>query len=125
SEHVSSWQCNVTMKPSPLPSGHVFKEFARLVHRAADAAGVTYHHTPKLDQRPEVREVLFLDTGDFHLYDNAFILRRRISYEDGFPVRDPEIVFKYRSQDMMIAQSTDVRPRISGNYKLKSKIELL
>ncbi len=74
---------------------------------------------------PEVREVLFLDTGDFHLYNNAFILRRRISYEDGFPVGDPEIVFKYRSPDMMIAQSTDVRPRISGNYKIKFKIELL
>ena len=118
-------QCKLIVKPDRFTSRHVFKEFASLVHRAADATGVTYHHTPKLDQRPEVREVLFLDTGDFHLYNNAFILRRRISYEDGFPVGDPEIVFKYRSQDMMIAQSTDVRPRISGNYKIKFKIELL
>ena len=118
-------QCKLIVKPERFTSRHVFKEFAQLVHRAADATGVAYHHTPKLDQRPEVREVLFLDTGDFHLYNNAFILRRRISYEDGFPVGDPEIVFKYRSQDMMIAQSTDVRPRISGNYKIKFKIELL
>ena len=118
-------QCKLILKPERFTSRHVFKEFAQLVHRAADATGVAYHHTPKLDKRPEVREVLFLDTGDFHLYNNAFILRRRISYEDGFPVGDPEIVFKYRSQDMMIAQSTDVRPRISGNYKIKFKIELL
>ena len=95
-------QCKLIVKPERFTSRHVFKEFAQLVHRAADATGVAYHHTPKLDQRPEVREVLFLDTGDFHLYNNAFILRRRISYEDGFPVGDPEIVFKYRSQDMML-----------------------
>ena len=118
-------QCKLILKPERFTSRHVFKEFAQLVHRAADATGVAYHHTPKLDKRPETREVLFLDTGDFHLYNSAFILRRRISYEDGFPVGDPEIVFKYRSQDMMIAQSTDVRPRISGNYKIKFKIELL
>src|SRR4030095_4056927 len=78
-----------------------------------------------LEQRPEVREGLFLDTGDFHLYNNAFILRRRISYEAVSPVGEREIVFKYRSQDMMIAQGTDVRPRISGTYKIKFKIELL
>ena len=118
-------QCKLILKPERFTSAHVFKEFARLVHRAADATGVAYQHTPKLDKRPEVREVLFLDTGDFHLYNHAFILRRRISYEDGFPVGDPEIVFKYRTQDMMVAQSTDVRPRISGDYKIKFKIELL
>jgi hypothetical protein len=118
-------QCKLILKPDRFTSARVFKEFARLVHRAADTAGVAYHHTPKLDQRPEVREVLFLDTGDFHLYNHAFILRRRIAYEDGFPVDDPEIVFKYRSPDMMTAQAMDVRPRISGNYKIKFKIELL
>ena len=118
-------QSKLILKPERFTSAHVFKEFARLVHRAADTTGVTYRHTPKLDKRPEVREVLFLDTGDFHLYNHAFILRRRISYVDGFPVDDPEIVFKYRSPDMMIAQAMDVRPRISGNYKIKFKIELL
>jgi len=50
--------------------------------------------------RPEIREVLFLDTADFGLYNNAFILRRRIRYEDGFPSGDPEIVFKFRHPDM-------------------------
>ena len=93
-------QCKLIVKPDRFTSPHVFKEFAELVRRAADATGIAYHHTPKLQERPEVREVLFLDTGDFHLYNNAFILRRRISYEDGFPIGDPEIVFKFRHPDI-------------------------
>ena len=103
-------QCKLIVKPDRFTSAHVFKEFAGLVHRAADATGVAYHHTPKLQERPEVREVLFLDTGDFHLYNHAFILRRRIAYEDGFPVGDPEIVFKYRSPDMMVGAGDGCPP---------------
>ena len=118
-------QCKLILKPERFTSRHVFKEFARLVQRAANATGVTFHHTPKLDQRPEVREVLFLDTGGFHLYNNNFIVRRRIAYEDGFAIGDPEIVFKYRSADMKAAQAIDVRPRIDGKYKIKFKIEIM
>lgn len=118
-------QCKLILKPDRFTSAHVFKEFARLVRTAADATGVGFEHSPKLHERPEVREVLFLDTGAFHLYNHGFIVRRRISYIDGFPVDDPEIVFKYRTPDMQVAQTTDVRPRISGHYKIKFKIELL
>src|SRR5829696_5064283 len=53
-------QCKLILKPDRFTSAHVFKEFAALVHRAAQTTGVTYHHTPKSVQRPEVREVLFL-----------------------------------------------------------------
>jgi hypothetical protein len=35
--------------------------------------------------KPELREVLFLDTADFRFYNHAFLLRRRIQYEHGFP----------------------------------------
>jgi hypothetical protein len=118
-------QCKLILKPERFTSAHVFKEFARLVCHAAEATGVDFHHLPTLEERPKVREVLFLDTGAFHLYNHAFIVRRRIAYEDGFPVDDPEIVFKFRTPDMRVAQATDVRPRISGNYKIKFKIEML
>ena len=117
-DEIAYLQCKLILKPDRFTSAKVFKEFAALVHQAAEKTGVKYDHTPKLQQRPEVREVLFLDTGDFHLYNNAFIVRRRIAYEDGFPVADPEIVFKYRSPDMMMAQTMDVRPNISGKYKI-------
>jgi len=124
-DEIQYLQCKLILKPDRFTSAKVFKEFSGLVHRAADKTGVDFHRSPGLERRPEVREVLFLDTGDFHLYNNAFIVRRRIAYEDGFPVADPEIVFKYRSPDMMMAQGTDVRPNISGKYKIKFKLEVV
>ena len=56
--------------------------------------------------RPAIREVMFLDTEDFRLYNNAFILRRRIRFEDGFPASDPEVVFKFRHPDQQKAAET-------------------
>lgn len=85
--------------------------------------GLFDQHTLQL--RPRIREVLFLDTADFRFYNNAFILRRRITYEDGFPVGDPEIVFKFRYPDLDRAAVVDVRPTISGNYQIKFKAEVL
>ena len=66
-----------------------------------------------------------MDTPDFRLYNNAFILRRRIIYVDGFPVGDPEIVFKFRHPDEQKAAELDVRPNISGKYRIKYKAEAL
>ena len=124
-DQICYLQCKLILKPERFTSAHVFKEFASLVRRAAEATGVGYQHTPKSQQRPEVREVLFLDTGDYHLYNNQFIVRRRIAYEDGFPIGDPEIVFKYRSDDMAKAEAVDVRPRIDGKFKIKFKLEVM
>ena len=124
-DEIGYLQCKLILKPDRFTSARVFREFDDLVRRAAGITGVGHHPSPKLQERPEVREVLFLDTGDFHLYNHAFIVRRRIGYEDGFPVGDPEIVFKYRTPDMREAQSLDVRPRISGRYKIKFKLEMM
>ena len=76
---------------------------------------------PEAGLRPEIREIIFGDTPDFRLYNNAFILRRRIAYVDGFPVGDPEIVFKFRHPDEQTAAAMDVRPKISGAYRSSSK----
>ena len=118
-------QCKLILKPDRFTSAHVFKEFAALVQRAAGKTGIGFQPTPKSLQRPEVREVLFLDTDAYHLYNNAFIMRRRIPYQDGFPIDDPEIVFKYRSDNMEKAQTIDVRPHIDGKYKVKFKLEVM
>ena len=124
-DEIGFLQCKLILKPNRFTSAKVFREFAELVERAAERTGVEHRRAPQLGDRPEVREVLFLDTGDFHLYNHAFIVRRRISYEDGFPVGDPEIVFEYRTTDMKAAQALDVRPRVSGRYKMKFKLEVL
>ena len=75
--------------------------------------------------RPRIREVVFLDTKDFSLYNNSFIFRRRVAYEDGFPVGNPEIVFKFRHPDLQTAAEMDVRPNILGEYRIKFKAEAL
>ncbi len=124
-DSVGYLQCKLILKPDRFTSAQVFKDFTHLVKRAAEPLGVGFHRPDSADRRPQVREVLFLDTGHFHLYNNAFIVRRRIAYEDGFPISDPEIVFKFRHPDPGNAASLDVRPRIAGRYKVKFKLELL
>jgi hypothetical protein len=123
-DEVGYLQCKLILKPDRFTSKQVFKDFAHLVRRAAEPLGIGYRPTYG-KERPQVREVLFLDTGRFHLYNNAFIVRRRIAYEDGFPIGDPEIVFKFRHPDPRHAAATDVRPRIAGKYKIKFKVEVL
>jgi hypothetical protein len=102
----------------------VFFDYSKLVARTAKELGIDF-----LDKgvvvKPVIREVLFLDTANFRLYNNAFILRRRIRYQDGFPIDDPEIVFKFRHPDMQKAAELDVRPNIAGNYRIKFKAEAL
>ena len=75
--------------------------------------------------KPAIREVVFLDTSDFRLYNRAFILRQRVLYESGFPAGEPEIVFKFRHPDLQRAAALDVRPNIAGNYRIKFKAEAL
>jgi hypothetical protein len=124
-DEITYLQCKLILKPERFTSAKVFKEFADMVRRAAERTGVGFHATPTSDQRPQVREVLFLDTGTYQLYNHYFIVRRRIQYEDGFPVADPEMVFKFRGDDMEKAQALDVRPNIAGRYKTKLKLEVM
>jgi hypothetical protein len=124
-DDVHYLECKIILKPDRFTSRQGFVEFAKLARRAAEKADVDLS-TDHLDgQRPEIREVVFLDTADFRLYNNAFILRRRITYEDGFPAGDPEIVFKFRHPDMQKAAELDVRPHIPGVHRIKFKAETL
>jgi hypothetical protein len=62
---------------------------------------------------------------DLRLYNNALILRRRISYVDGSPVGDSGVVFKFRHPKELKASQMDVRPKIAGKYRIKFKVEAL
>ena len=118
-------QGKLILKPDRFTSVESFRDFGRLVQRSAKAVGVGFLADPDTQSRPEVREILFFDTPDFRLYNNSYILRRRISYVDGFPVGDPEIVFKFRHPDEQKAAAVDVRPKIDGKYRIKFKAEAL
>ncbi|MFN8643329.1 MAG: hypothetical protein U0802_17330 [Candidatus Binatia bacterium] len=118
-------ECKLILRPNHFTSRKSFFDFAKLLRRPAQRSGVTFTTGDFADAPLQIREVLFLDTADFRLYNNAFILRRRIPYRDGFPVGDPEIVFKYRHPDIQSAAALDVRPNIAGDYRIKFKAEVL
>jgi len=117
-------ECKLILKPDRFTSAKVFQEFGEVVGRAAKKFDIGFS-TKGVVLQPEIREVLFLDTEGYRLYNNAFILRRRIAYENGFPVSDPEMVLKFRHSDMQKAAEVDVRPSIAGEYKIKFKAEAL
>lgn len=123
---VQYLECKLILKPDRFDSMRGFYEFNELVREAAGKVDkVTYTPLNLKGRRPSTREVRFVDTADFRLYNNAYILRRRIPYEDGFPVGDPEIVFKFREADPAKAAAADVRPNIFGKYRIKFKAEAL
>jgi len=118
-------ECKLILRPNHFTSRKSFFDFAKVMRRPADEAGVGFSIDGFADQPLQIREVLFLDTEDFRLYNNAFILRRRIPYSEGFPVGDPEIVFKFRHPDIQKTAETDVRPNVRGDFRIKFKAEAL
>jgi hypothetical protein len=124
-DHVQYVESKIILKGDRFSSVESFHEFARLVKRTAKEAGIDFSRKAFRDAKPRIREVLFLDTSDFRLYNNAFILRRRTDYIDGFAAGDPEIVFKFRHPDLQETADIDVRPQIAGAYQIKFKAEAL
>ena len=124
-DDIQYLECKLILKPDEFTSPKGFRKYGKLVAQAAKECGVGFDTSAAKRTRPAIREVLFLDTGDFRLYNNAFILRRRVQFEDGFPVGEPEVVFKFRHPDQQQAAEVDVRPNIPGEYRIKFKAEAL
>src|SRR5271166_4941686 len=122
---VQYLEAKLILKPDNFTSVQAFRDFGKIVQRTAKKLGVGFIEDREASLRPEIREIIFIDTADFRLYNNAHILRRRISYVDGFPVGDPEVVFKFRHPDEHQATALDVRPKIAGVYRIKFKAEVL
>ncbi|GAU85941.1 hypothetical protein [Bosea sp. BIWAKO-01] len=124
-DRVQYLEAKLILKPDRFTSVDSFREFGKIVRRTAKQVGVGFTKSEEADLAPQIREIIFLDTPDFALYSNAFILRRRVSYVDGFAVGDPEIVFKFRHPDEKQAAALDMRPKIAGDHRIKFKAEAL
>ena len=122
---VQYLECKLILKGDRFTSVKSFRDFTKLVKRAAKNAKVGFSTKGFKKGRPQMREVLFLDTADYKLYNNAFILRRRTPYEDGFLAGDPEIVFKFRHPDIQKTAEMDVRPKLIETYQIKFKAEAM
>ncbi len=117
--------CKLILRPNKFHSRESFFDFGKVFREPAKEHGVKYTTEGFIEQPVKIREVLFVDTDDFRLYNNAFILRRRIPYKDGFPIGEPEIVFKFRHPDLQMCAETDVRPNILGDHRVKFKVQAL
>ncbi len=124
-DDVQYLECKLILKTDEFTSPKGFRKYGKLVAQAAKECGVGFDTSSANGSRPAIREVMFLDTEDFRLYNNAFILRRRVRFEDGFPAEEPEIVFKFRHPDQQQAAEVDVRPNLPGDYRIKFKAEAL
>jgi hypothetical protein len=124
-DDVQYLECKLILKTNEFTSAKGFKKYGKLVAQAAEECGVGFDTSSAEGSRPAIREVMFLDTKDFRLYNNAFILRRRVRFEDGFPAAEPEVVFKFRHPDQQQAAEVDVRPNLPSDYRIKFKAEAL
>jgi len=117
--------CKLVLRPNHFRSRASLFDFEKVLRAPAKRSGISFTGGDFADAPIQIREVLFVDTEDFRLYNHAFILRRRIRYEDGFPTGEPEIVFKFRHSDLQTAAETDVRPHILGDHRVKFKCQAL
>lgn len=124
-DQIRYLQGKVILKPDRFTSQASLFAFGNVLKRPAKANGVVFKRDRYADKPLLIRQVQFLDTADFRLYNNAFILRQRIVFHDGVPASEPEIVFKYRHPDPQLAAQMDVRPTIEGDYQIKFKAQVL
>jgi hypothetical protein len=122
---VQYLECKLILKTDQFTSPAGFSKYGKLVAKVAKECGVGFDTSTAIGTRPAIREVMFLDAEDFRLYNNAYILRRRVRFEDGFPADEPEVVFKFRHPDQQQAAEVDVRPNLPGDYRVKFKAEAL
>lgn len=113
---VTYLEAKLILKPDRFTSVQAFRDFGKIVQKTAKATGVGFVADAEAGLTPKIRKIIFGDIPNFRLYNKAFILRRRISYVDGFPVGNPEIVFKFRHPDEQKAMAMDVRPKIGTAF---------
>lgn len=78
-DRVTYLEAKLILKPDRFTSMQAFRDFGKIVQKLAKKVGVGFVADPEAGLRPKIREIVFGDTPDFRLYNNAFILRRRIS----------------------------------------------
>ena len=81
---VQYLECKLILKPDRFTAAKVFLDYGKLVANTAKNFGVGFTNKGVI-LKPAIREVVYLDTADFRLYNHAFILRQRVAYESGFP----------------------------------------
>ena len=114
----------ILLKPDQFHAPSRFEDYWNALVKVAKACGVGVR-TNKNPFHRLVRHILFHDTKHFDLYRNAFILRKRAYYEDGWPAADHELTVKYRHPDLDKCTAVNMTPRLAGRADIKFKEEIL
>jgi hypothetical protein len=101
-----------------------FHKFWKIARRVAKKLDIVIRKRGK-PMEIHVREVMFFDTPRFRLYNNGFMLRRRMFYKKGLPQSNYELTLKFRGPDRATAAAVDVRPILSSPHEIKFKEEIL
>lgn len=123
-DDVQYRECKILLKAGLFAKPSSFHKFWKTVHRTAKKLGIAMTR-PEKPVALHLREVVFLDTPKFRLYNNHFILRKRTFYRHGRPEPNFELTLKLRSPDRNIAAAVDVRPLLPCVNIVKFKEELL
>ncbi len=101
-----------------------FHKFWKIARRVAKKLDIVIRKRGK-PMEIHVREVIFFDTPRFRLYNNGFMLRRRMFYKKGLPQSNYELTLKFRGADRATAAAVDVQPLLKSPYEVKFKEEIL
>ncbi|MFM7736061.1 MAG: hypothetical protein ACKPBU_08810 [Alphaproteobacteria bacterium] len=101
-------------------------DYWRLARRVAGQLELSIRRS-KDETTPRLREIVFLDTPDFDLYRNSYMLRMRRDILPDGPAREYELTLKFRDSDVGKAHGIDPKPApgVSGVMKFKEEILLV
>ncbi|WP_395664534.1 hypothetical protein [Methylocella sp.] len=114
----------ILLRPERFFAPSQFEAFWKKVRAVAEKTGVDVETAKRAFDR-EVREIQFYDTDGADLYRNAFILRKRTFYVDGWPAAEHELTLKFRHPELPVAAATDVTPHLAVDADIKFKEEIL
>lgn len=123
-DDVQYRECKILLKAELFAKPSSFHKFWKMVHHTAKSLRITMTK-PEKPVSLHLREVVFLDTPKFRLYNNKFILRKRTFYRHGRPEPNFELTLKLRSPERDTVAAVDVRPLLPCVNTVKFKEELL
>lgn len=123
-DDVQYRECKILLKAELFAKPSSFHKFWKIAHHTAKSLGIAMTK-PEKPVSLHLREVVFLDTPKFRLYNNKFILRKRTFYRHGRPEPNFELTLKLRSPERNAVAAVDVRPLLPCVNTVKFKEELL
>jgi len=102
------------------------RDYWKLVRRIAGELLISVRRGEQ-EKEPHYRDIVFLDTPEFDLYRNGYMLRVRRPYVGAKPAKTYELTLKLRGPDIGRTSQADMNPdpAYAGRVKFKEEILLV